>query len=155
MPFLDHELVEFTASIPAKYDVRGLAGKLILKSAVEDLLPREIIYRQKMGFPTPWAYWLAGPQLDTLEHMLLEPRTVGRGQLKAEAVKRLFAEQRAGHRDHGNRIWRLLTLELWQRVCLDGEPIEDVARTGMGGRRAMTAGSLVLPSNSWIGSRDV
>ncbi len=155
VPFLDHELVEFTASIPAKYDVRGLAGKLILKSAVEDLLPREIIYRQKMGFPTPWAYWLAGPQLDTLEHMLLEPRTVGRGQLKAEAVKRLFAEQRAGHRDHGNRIWRLLTLELWQRVCLDGEPIEDVARTGMGGRRAMTAGSLVLPSNSWIGSRDV
>ena len=60
VPFLDHELVEFTASIPAKYDTDGLAGKSILKAAVQDLLPREIIYRQKMGFPTPWAYWLGG-----------------------------------------------------------------------------------------------
>src|SRR5215468_953100 len=58
VPFLDHKLVEFTGSIPAKYATQGLAGKFILKAAVEDLLPREIIYRQKMGFPTPWAYWL-------------------------------------------------------------------------------------------------
>src|SRR6266403_631542 len=64
VPFLDHELVEFTASIPAKYNTRGLAGKFILKSAIEDLLPREIVYRQKMGFPTPWAHWLAGRELD-------------------------------------------------------------------------------------------
>jgi asparagine synthase (glutamine-hydrolysing) len=126
VPFLDHELVEFTASIPPKYETRGLAGKFILKSAVEDLLPREIIYRQKMGFPTPWAYWLSGPQLENLEHLLLEPRTVNRGLFNADVVKRLFAEQRAGRRDHGNRIWRLLNLELWQRVCLEGEPIEDV-----------------------------
>jgi asparagine synthase (glutamine-hydrolysing) len=124
VPFLDHELVEFAASIPAKYDTKGLAGKFILKSAMEDLLPRDIIYRQKMGFPTPWAYWLAGPQLEKLEQMLLEPRTVDRGHFKAPAVTRLFAEHRAGRRDHGNRIWRLLNLELWERVCLDGDPIE-------------------------------
>jgi asparagine synthase (glutamine-hydrolysing) len=127
VPFLDHELVEFTASIPAKYDIKGLAGKFILKSAVEDLLPREIIYRQKMGFPTPWAYWLEGPQLENLETLLLEPRTVDRGLFKSEVVQRLFAEHRAGRRDHGNRIWRLLNLEVWQRVCLDGEAIEEVA----------------------------
>src|SRR5215470_17862471 len=82
VPFLDHELVEFTASIPAKYTTKGLAGKFILKSAVEDLLPGEIVYRQKMGFPTPWAYWLAGSQLDQLERMLLEPRTLERGFFK-------------------------------------------------------------------------
>jgi len=125
VPFLDHELVEFTASIPAKYNTRGLAGKFILKSAVEDLLPREIVYRQKMGFPTPWAHWLAGRELDRLEQLLLEPRTVERGHFNSGAVKRLFAEHRAGRRDHGNRIWRLLNLELWERVCLDGDPIED------------------------------
>ncbi len=128
VPFLDHELVEFTATIPSNYDVEGLAGKFILKSAVEDLLPREIIYRQKMGFPTPWAYWLAGPQLENLKHILLEPRTVDRGLFNADVVKQMFAEHRAGHRDHGNRIWRLLNLELWQRVCLEAEPIEDVAQ---------------------------
>jgi asparagine synthase (glutamine-hydrolysing) len=64
VPFLDHELAEFTASIPAKYEAKyetkGFTGKLILKSTAEDLLPRDIAYRQKMGLPTPWAYWLAG-----------------------------------------------------------------------------------------------
>lgn len=121
VPFLDHELVEFTASIPAKYDTKRLAGKFILKSAVEDLLPRDIVYRQKMGFPTPWAYWLSGPQLDRLEKILLEPRAQERGYFKSGRVKELFAEHRSGRRDHGNRIWRLLNLELWERVCLEGE----------------------------------
>ena len=121
VPFLDHSLVEFTASIPAKYATRGMAGKCILKAAVEDLLPNSIVHRQKLGFPTPWAYWLAGPQLESLEHSLLEPRTLERGLFRADALKRLFAEHRTGHRDHGNRIWRLLNLELWLRVCVDGE----------------------------------
>src|SRR6202167_2551232 len=121
VPFLDHVLVEFTARIPSQYSVRGLAGKFILKSAVEDLLPRDIVYRQKMGFPTPWAYWIAGPQLDHLERMLLEPRSIARGLLKRDAVQKLFAEHRACRRDNGDRIWRLLNLETWQRVFLDGE----------------------------------
>ena len=127
VPFLDHELVEFTASIPAQYDTEGLAGKFILKSAVEDILPHDIVYRQKMGFPTPWAFWLAGPQLDDLERLLLEPRTRERGYFKSDIVQRLFAEHRAGRRDHGNRIWRLLNLELWERVCLEGEPLAEAA----------------------------
>ena len=128
VPFLDHELVEFTTSIPAKYDTHGMAGKFILKAAVEDLLPHDIVYRQKMGFPTPWAYWLAGSQLDQLEHLLLEPRTVERNYFKPDVVKKLFAEHRAGVRDHGNRIWRLLNLELWERVCLEREPVEEVSQ---------------------------
>jgi len=126
VPFLDHILVEFTAGIPAKYSTNGLSGKLILKSAVEDLLPREIVYRQKMGFPTPWAYWLAGPQLESLERMLTEERTEDRGLFRAKAIRHLFAEHRSGRRDHGNRIWRLLNLELWMRVCLEGDAVPDL-----------------------------
>jgi len=132
VPFLDHVLVEFTASIPAKYSIRGVAGKFILKSAVEDLLPKDIVYRRKMGFPTPWAYWLAGRQLDNLERMLLESRTLDRGLFKPGKVKQLLAEHRSGRRDHGNRIWRLLNLEMWLRVCIDGERPAmhaDLART--------------------------
>lgn len=123
VPFLDHTLVEFTASIPAKHATKGMAGKFILKSAIEDLLPKSIVYREKMGFPTPWAYWLAGPQLDSLEDLLLEPRTLNRGYFRAEAIRSLFSDHRAGRRDHGNRIWRLLNLELWMRVCLDRDPV--------------------------------
>ena len=127
VPFLDHTLVEFTARIPAEYSISGMAGKFILKQAVEDLLPRGIVYRKKMGFPTPWEYWLAGPQLDDLEKLLLEPRSIERRLFKGEAIKRLFAEHRAKERDHGNRIWRLLNLETWMRVMIDGEPAESVA----------------------------
>ncbi len=127
VPFLDHELVEFTATIPGQYSTDGMAGKFILKQAVEDLLPKSIVYRKKMGFPTPWEYWLAGPQLDDLEHMLLEPRSAARGLFHPKAVQRLFAEHRAKWRDHGNHIWRLLNLEIWLRVMIDGEPIEAVS----------------------------
>lgn len=129
VPFLDHVLVEFTASIPAEYSIQGLAGKHILKSAVDDLLPHSIVYRKKMGFPTPWAYWLAGPQLADLEATLLDGRTVERRLFRPEAVRRLFAEHRAHQRDHGNRIWRLLNLETWMRVFMDGEtPARDTLR---------------------------
>jgi asparagine synthase (glutamine-hydrolysing) len=121
VPFLDHLLVEFTASIPAKFAVKGLAGKQILKSAIGDLLPPDIVYRRKMGFPTPWDYWLAGPQLDDLERMLLEPRALERGFFRREAIQRLFAEHRKHRREHGNRIWRLLNLEMWRRIFMDGE----------------------------------
>ena len=121
VPFLDHPLVEFTARIPAAHQIKGMAGKFILKEAVEDLLPHHIIYRKKMGFPTPWAYWLAGPQLQQIETLLTEPRSAARGLFRPEAISRIFAEHRSGHRDHGNRIWRLLNLELWQRACLEGD----------------------------------
>lgn len=127
VPFLDHLLVEFTARIPASHEIKGLAGKFILKEAVADLLPEAIVYRKKMGFPTPWAYWLSGPQLAEIEHLLSEPRTSARGLFRPDAMRRIFAEHRAGHRDHGNRIWRLLNLELWQRVFLDGEAASAVS----------------------------
>jgi len=121
VPFLDHALVEFTATIPAKYSTKGMAGKCILKSAVADLLPEAIMSRKKMGFPTPWEYWLKGPQLEVLEQLLLEPRTLQRRLFRQEILQRLFAEHRSGARDHGSRIWRLLNLELWLRVCVDGD----------------------------------
>ena len=122
VPFLDHPLVEFSARIPAEQQIKGMAGKFILKEAVADVLPHDIIYRKKMGFPTPWAYWLAGGQLDQIETLLTEPRSALRGLFRADAISRIFAEHRAGRRDHGNRIWRLLNLEWWQRVCLEGDP---------------------------------
>src|SRR5258708_37516329 len=91
VPFLDHVLVEFTASIPAKYSTKGMAGKSILKSAVADMLPGEIVHRKKLGVPTPWAYWLAGPQLEEVERLLIEPRSPERGLFPSENVQRLFA----------------------------------------------------------------
>jgi asparagine synthase (glutamine-hydrolysing) len=121
VPFLDHSLVEFAVNMPVKFQLQGLGGKHILKKAVEDLLPHSIVYRKKLGFPTPWSGWLAGPQLDIIQSTLLEPRSMDRGFFKRAAIERLFQEHRAGFRDNYDRIWRLLNLELWQRVCIEGE----------------------------------
>ncbi len=120
VPFLDHPLVEFATNIPETLQVGGFAGKHILKKGLEDLLPHSILYRPKLGFPTPWSRWLAGPQLDVIRDLLLEPRS-DRGLFKRSAVERLFEEHRAGYRDHYDRIWRLLNLELWHRACLEKE----------------------------------
>ena len=122
VPFLDHPLVEFAASIPSSYAINGLEGKSILKSAVEDVLPQSIIYRKKMGFPTPWSGWLVGEQLQELENLLLEPRSTRRNIFQPEAIRRIFAEHRTRTRDNSNRIWRLLNLELWFRVFIDRDP---------------------------------
>ncbi len=132
VPFLDHPLVEFTAQIPAQYQIRGLAGKFILKDAVTDLLPHDIVYRKKMGFPTPWAYWLAGSQLADIETLLTEPRSLERDIFRAESLHQIFAEHRTGRRDHGNRIWRLLNFELWQRVFIDGEDVSRLSSLSVG-----------------------
>jgi asparagine synthase (glutamine-hydrolysing) len=88
------------------------------------LLPDSIIHRPKLGFPTPWSAWLAGEQLDTIEQLCLEPRSLNRGFFRHETIEKLFSEHRARFRDHYDRIWRLLNLELWHRVCLEGESHE-------------------------------
>src|SRR5579875_707868 len=116
VPFLDHVLVEFTARIPASYSTRKLAGKFILKEAAKGLLPPSIIYRKKMGFPTPLRGWLTGSQLDAVEKLLLEPRSLEWGLFKPEALRKLLAEHRAEARDHYERIWRLMNLEIWRRI---------------------------------------
>ena len=121
VPFLDHLLVEFALNIPRRFQVKGLNGKRILKKAVADLLPASILHRPKLGFPTPWSRWLAGPQLDEIERMLLGPRSLERGLFKRSSLEKLFREHRANYRDHYDRIWRLLNLELWHRVCLEEE----------------------------------
>ncbi|MGA7220678.1 MAG: asparagine synthase (glutamine-hydrolyzing) [Candidatus Sulfotelmatobacter sp.] len=124
VPFLDHVLVEWAMQVPASVQIRNGSGKQILKKAMEGLLPHSIIYRPKLGFPTPWSGWLAGAQLDEIAHLLLEPRSINRGFFNRAAIEKLISEHRVGYRDHYDRIWRLLNLELWHRVCLEGESHE-------------------------------
>jgi asparagine synthase (glutamine-hydrolysing) len=122
VPFLDHVLVEFALNIPASLKTRGLTGKRILKAVMKDSLPKPILNRQKLGFPTPYSQWLSGPQVDIVKDLLLEERTLNRGLFKSKSVERLLAEHRANHRDHADKLWRLLNLEVWHRVFVDRDP---------------------------------
>jgi asparagine synthase (glutamine-hydrolysing) len=121
VPFLDHKLVEFARQIPRRFQVKSVAGKYILKHAVRGSLPDSIVFRKKLGFPTPSASRLNGIRLQIIQDHLSEPRSLERKLFSPPALDRLFAEHRSNYRNHSDRLWRLLNLELWHRVCLEGE----------------------------------
>jgi asparagine synthase (glutamine-hydrolysing) len=118
-PFLDQELLEFAARIPSHLKLRGRTTKYILKKAVVGLVPGEIIRRKKHGFGVPVGRWFRTDLKDYAREMLLSPLALRRGYFKEEALRRLIDEHQSGKRDHGHRLWALLTLEMWHRVFID------------------------------------
>lgn len=115
VPFLDHRLVEYAASVPSRYKIRGASTKFILKKVMEGKLPERIVRRRKMGFPTPLEIMFRGELFDYAHDTLLSQRAVGRGYFDADAVKRLLHDHRAGTAANHREIWQLLVLEEWHR----------------------------------------
>ena len=120
VPFLDHPFVEFAATIPENLKIRNGTGKYILKRAVEDLLPHEIIYRKKMGFPTPLPYWLRDARAEAILSLLRDRNGLLAPYLDANARESLLARHQAGLEDATDRIWRLVNLQLWGEIFLNG-----------------------------------
>ena len=118
VPFLDHELVEFAATVPDRMKLRGGVGKYILKRAVEDILPREIVYRKKMGFPTPLRQWLMEPSADALIAQLHDRDGLLAPYIDFTYLNDLLARHKSGLEDATDRIWRLLNLQLWGNIFI-------------------------------------
>ena len=129
VPFLDHELVEHVVSLPSRYKVRGWQTKAVLRAAVRDLVPPEILTRRKMGFPVPIGRWFAGRFAPMVDEFVLSARARARGLFRLSTLTRLAEEHRAGRAEHGARLWSLVNLEIWQRVFLDGEDRDAITRT--------------------------
>jgi asparagine synthase (glutamine-hydrolysing) len=120
-PFLDYRLVEFAArDVPMALKVRDGAGKWLLKSLAEPLLPREVVQRRKWGFKVPTSQWFRGPLLGVLKDVLLSPAARGRGYFREERVRALIEDHAARRVDHDKRLWILFQLELWHLMFLDG-----------------------------------
>ncbi|MGI9185750.1 MAG: asparagine synthase (glutamine-hydrolyzing) [Solirubrobacteraceae bacterium] len=126
VPFLDHEFVEQVAGIPSGLRLRGLRTKAVLRDAVRDIVPPEIVKRRKMGFPVPIGRWLQGPSWSLVEEYVLSPRARERGLFRPAALEQLAHQHRTGAGRHGDRLWLLLNLELWHRIFIDGEPPSDL-----------------------------
>lgn len=120
VPFLDHHLVEFATRIPAHLKIRGGQQKYVLKKAVEDLLPREIIYRTKMGFPTPLRQWLRDLSAESLLAAVRDRKGFLASWLNLDAIDSLIERHRAGLEDATDRIWRLLNLQIWGDLFFTG-----------------------------------
>jgi len=118
-PLLDHKLIEFVTSIPASLKLAGWETKYLLKKAVQDLVPAEILHRPKQGFGVPIQEWINQQLRSRLRETLTESRTRQRGYLDARYVDVLLDEHERGRRDHSMQLWSLFMLELWQRQFLD------------------------------------
>jgi len=112
-PFLDHRLVQFVAGLPGSAKIKAGRVKHILKEAVSDLLPAELLARPKEGFIMPVNEWLIGSLKDYVQSTLAPARLGRHGLFKADAVERMLAAHYSGAANRGNQIWNLLMLQLW------------------------------------------
>ncbi|MCU1282546.1 MAG: Asparagine synthetase, partial [bacterium] len=114
-PFLDTALIEYVARLPASH-LRGTVTKRVLKHAFRDLLPRAIRRRGKMGFGVPLGAWFRGDLSERL-HDYLGSGARLRRFIDGDAVAALLREHDARIADHSQKLWLLLTLEVWLRAC--------------------------------------
>ena len=128
VPFLDHGLVERVSAMPASLKLRGWRTKAVLRAAVRTLVPPAILSRRKMGFPVPVAGWFRTHFWHVVEEFVLGSHARNRGLFEPAALARLAAEHLTGAADHGERLWLLVNLEIWQRIFLDGEDPATVMR---------------------------
>jgi asparagine synthase (glutamine-hydrolysing) len=121
VPFLDHELVEHVVAMPSRFKVRGLTTKAVLREALRDRIPREILTRRKLGFPVPFGRWAKERFAPMIRETILGSRARARGLFDHGPIERMVGEHEGGVVNHADRLWLLLNLELWQRTFLDGE----------------------------------
>jgi len=118
-PLMDHPLVEWLASLPSSFKIRGNESKRLLKSSMEPYLPREVLYRRKMGFAVPLARWFRGPLRGRVRQALLGSRLAHTGYFNVRYLEQLMQQHDSGARDHSAPIWTLLMFDAFLRNAMD------------------------------------
>jgi asparagine synthase (glutamine-hydrolysing) len=122
VPFLDDGVAGFALGLPPEHKVHGLSKKVLLRKAVEPLVPREVVHGRKRGFSIPAARWLRG-ELEPFARETLSAATLGRqGFFDPGAVSRVLDEHVSGREDRSRRIWGLLAFTLWYERHVEQEP---------------------------------
>jgi asparagine synthase (glutamine-hydrolysing) len=122
VPFLDSLVTGFALALPTRHKVRGLRKKVLLRKAVEPLLPREVVHGRKRGFSIPAAAWLRG-ELEPFARDTLSADTLRRqGFFRHEPVQRLLDEHVSGRQDWSRQLWCLLAFTLWHERHVEQEP---------------------------------
>ncbi|MBI2822344.1 MAG: asparagine synthetase B, partial [Acidobacteria bacterium] len=132
VPFLDHRLVEFAARLPPDLKLSGGHGKFLLRQAMRDVLPQQIVARPKKGFPVPTRQWFRMPLSGFVRESLLARDSACRDYFDCSVIDELLCAHEKGLADRQQEIWTLLVFELWHRLFLkpSGRPASTT-----GGRR--------------------
>lgn len=127
VPFLDHHLVEFTMDIPMDLKVHGGVAKYLLKTAVEPLLPHDVIYRKKMGFGAPMAEWMRGDFGAQVERVLMGSRLFNGLGFNRPYIKQMIEDHRSGRREAAVYLWSLFNLATWYDYWIDRSALRSAA----------------------------
>ncbi|MBL8334671.1 MAG: amidotransferase 1, exosortase A system-associated [Rubrivivax sp.] len=118
-PLMDHQLVEWLATLPSSHKIQGQEGKRIFKSAMEPHLPADVLYRPKMGFAVPLARWFRGPLRERVRDAVLGPRLEMTGWFNRPYLEHLVDAHQSGARDYSAPLWTLLMFEAFLRQVVD------------------------------------
>lgn len=119
VPFLNREMIDFAARLPADLKIHGFKRKYILKRALEKLLPADVVWRKKAGFGAPIRSWLRGALRPLVDELLSDEAVKRRGLFRPEEVRRIVAANLSGREDYNLQVFQLLNLELWHRQFID------------------------------------
>jgi asparagine synthase (glutamine-hydrolysing) len=119
VPFLDHHLVEYAMSLPRSLKVQGTSGKHILKRALEEILPRDLLYERKRGFGAPVREWFREDLGSWFDDHLMNSTMKRRNLLNYEFINQMLTEHRHKKKDWGFHLWALLNLSLWYERWID------------------------------------
>ncbi|MBC7482415.1 MAG: asparagine synthetase B, partial [Rhizobacter sp.] len=119
-PLMDHELVEWMATLPSSLKIRGQEGKYLLKKAMEPQLPNDVLYRAKKGFAVPLSSWFRGPLRVRVRDAVLGPRLAETGWFNRRCLEHLVDAHQSGARDYSAPLWTLLMFEAFLRRVVDG-----------------------------------
>jgi asparagine synthase (glutamine-hydrolysing) len=108
VPLLDHELVQWIASLPSDYKLRGQEGKFIFKKSLENQLPHDILYRPKMGFGVPLGNWFRNELKEKIKETVLSERMLDSGYFNQEYLETLIKDHQSGMRDYSAPLWTLM-----------------------------------------------
>ncbi len=114
-PLMDHELVEWVATLPSSMKLRGSNGKHFMKRALEPHLPSDVLYRPKMGFAVPLARWFRGPLRRRVRDGLLSGAMAECGMFDVAAMRSLIEQHEDGKRDHSTALWTMLMFDAFLR----------------------------------------
>ena len=115
-PFLDYRLVEFAASMPSRFKMKGHRTKYILKKSMPPKLPREIINRKKEGFSIPMKNWLRKELRPLMKDVLAPARLKREGLFNVPFVEKLKTEHLSGKANHAHQLWSLTMFEIWRDI---------------------------------------
>jgi asparagine synthase (glutamine-hydrolysing) len=122
VPFLDNDLVEMAARIPAQFKLRPDQSKIVLKQAMRGLLPEETLHRRKQGFTPPDQTWYK-EGMPYIRDLILSPQALERGYFQPSYIQKILDDHLNDRRNNRFLIWSLMSFEWWNRLFVDRDPL--------------------------------